>query len=147
MGESYSRQHQGVNMKTFRLISFYLILVIAFSAWTPSPVLAKQTETGTSQQFSAKAKAKTDKPTGKTRLVYINKTGGVLAITLTGKNGNYFFTVANNSRGTFFIKSGKYQVQLISSGPGCPVKPRTWNANYTNTKESQSGPWVCARRR
>lgn len=68
-------------MKTLRLISLFLVLAIAISAWTPASALAKQAEPRFSHSVIAKARPKAPETT---RLTFINKTGGILMITLTG---------------------------------------------------------------
>jgi hypothetical protein len=95
-------------MKTVRLVAFLLVFVIAFSAWTPAPVLASA-ETGGA--YSTKAPL--------VSLTVINRTYGALQVTLEGGSGGSYSFYAGQGKTTYQIVPGKY-TYTVRFAPNSP---------------------------
>jgi hypothetical protein len=126
-------------MKTVRLVTFLIVAILVFSAWTPSPVLARADATtvtigadsgNTSVDFAAAKLVK---------LTVINKTGGTLYVRLVGPK-NYFFSAPNQGKTSFQIEAGRYTFTVRSSACSGSI------SKSKNFKGGGSlGPYVCNR--
>lgn len=100
-------------MKAVRLITCLVVAILVFSAWTPTPVLAKADVATTSiipNSVSSIGDFATTKPV---KMTIVNNTGGFIYIRLTGTKAYYFS--AGAGKNTFMIAPGKYLVTLTTS--------------------------------
>ena len=127
-------------MKTVRLVTFVLVFMIVFSAWTPAPVLASA-ETGEAGSTSAALVS----------LTVINKTFGALQVTLEGNGNSYSFYIGQGKT-TYQIVPGKYTytVRFVPNSPctgGWPsprYKPYLVKTHrFTNLKNTLGPYRVC----
>ncbi|MCX6065970.1 MAG: hypothetical protein NT121_09475 [Chloroflexi bacterium] len=100
-------------MKTLRTISLLIVAILVLSAWTPSPVSARQadkpvTVAPLSPSFSADAVTTVVVP-----LYVKNRSGGTLFITLAGPK-TYYFTIVDKTA-KFLILPGRYRITAIST--------------------------------
>jgi len=100
-------------MKTLRLFTLMMLIVLVLSMWTPAPAYAKQlsnasADTPTLAVELAKVKL--------ARLRVNNKTGGTLYVRFSGER-SYSFATASQGKTTFasIIQSGKYIITVTSS--------------------------------
>jgi len=124
-------------MKTVRLITLLIITILVFSAWTPSPALAK-TNAESTTILAENVTANADFAGTKTvMLTIINHTPGTLFVTLTGHK-NYFFAVTNRGDAKYEIEVGRYTYTVNSSS--C-LNSLTKTINFKNI--GSIGPIVC----
>lgn len=118
-------------MKTVRLLTFVLIAMLVFSAWTPSPAYAKTLSPGISNAFFA-GKGTT------ANLTIDNHTGGTIYIRLTGPR-NYYFVASKQGKNTFTgIQFGVYTVTHNTSAcKGSVTKKLKITGNVS------LGRWFC----
>jgi len=92
-------------MKTVRLVTFVLVFVLVFSAWTPAPAFASAEPGGSGTTRSAMVS-----------LTIVNRTFGALQVSLEGSDGSYFFYVTQG-KSTYQIAPGKY-TYTVRFAPG-----------------------------
>ena len=100
-------------MKTLRLFTIMMLIVLVVSMWTPAPVYAKQlgsTSTSTTSLVVDLAKVKL------ARLRVNNKTGGTLYVRFSGER-SYSFATSSQGKTTFatIIQPGKYTITVTAS--------------------------------
>ncbi len=100
-------------MKTARVITILAIAMLVFSAWTPSPVFARQTQTPLTIAPGVSSLTVEGVATSVVPLWVKNRTGGVLFVTLEGPK-TYYFTVPE-VKTKFLIVPGRYRVRAIST--------------------------------
>jgi hypothetical protein len=104
-------------MKTVRLITFLIVAILVFSAWTPSPVLAKVDALATTIAADS-VNTNVDVATTKlVKLTIVNQTGGTIYISLTGPKF-YSFAATNQGKNTFMIEKGKYTAKIRAAACG-----------------------------
>ena len=97
-------------MKTLRLFTIALLMVLVMSTWAPFPAYAQPSTTTT---VSATVKL--------AKLRVSNKTGGTLYVKLQSPTNSYFFSATKQGNTTFTpatIKPGKYTITVSSSACG-----------------------------
>jgi hypothetical protein len=107
-------------MKTARYITLIIVLAIVFSVWSPTAVLARPTEDGTSNTLVKDG-------LGMSRVSIANNTGGTLNIKLVAKEHTYYFSTSKRGKYIFEIPPGKYTYTLTSyKCPGSITKIKTF---------------------
>jgi hypothetical protein len=121
-------------MKTVRLLTFVVIAVLVFSAWTPSLAYAKASVPGTTSIILA-AKGTTG------TLKIDNRTGGTIYIRLTEGPKAYYFVASKQGMNTFTgIMPGKYvATHNTSACKGSSTKRVKFTAGGTVSL----GRWHC----
>jgi hypothetical protein len=104
----------GGSMKTVRIITILITVILVFSAWTPAPVSARQAENPLAIAPGSPSLTVDGVATSVVKLTVKNRTGGVLFITLEGPK-TYYFTIPD-VKGKFLIVPGRYRVRAISTG-------------------------------
>jgi hypothetical protein len=94
-------------MKTVRLLTFVVIAVLVFSAWTPSLAYAKASVPDTTNQILAV------KAVGMVK-VY-NGTGGTVMVDLKGSKSYYFWVPKQGWTTSKGIEAGSYTATLNTS--------------------------------
>lgn len=100
-------------MKTLRLFTIMMLIVLVLSMWTPAPVYAKQSvsaSTSTASPVVDLAKVKL------ARLRVNNRTGGTLYVRFSGER-SYSFAASSQGKTTFasIIQPGKYTITVTAS--------------------------------
>lgn len=100
-------------MKTLRLFTIMMLIVLVLSMWTPAPVYAKQSvsaSTSTASLVVDLAKVKL------ARLRVNNRTGGTLYVRFSGER-SYSFAASSQGKTTFasIIQPGKYTITVTAS--------------------------------
>jgi hypothetical protein len=100
-------------MKTLRLFTIILLVVLVLSTWAPAPVYAKGPHTAPSASNTLVVDPV------KTKLAKLrvnNKTGGTLYVVFSGERG-YSFSTSNQGKTTFepVIQPGKYTITVRAS--------------------------------
>jgi hypothetical protein len=122
-------------MKTVRLVTFLVVAVLIFSAWTPAPVFAKSETAPLSIGTGAVSTNVVSATAKQVKLVVTNNTGGVIYITLTGTR-SYYFAAAKQGKNVFMIDKGRYEVILRTSAcKGVVTKKRYEGGNL--------GSYIC----
>jgi hypothetical protein len=104
-------------MKTVRLFTFLIVAILVFSAWTPSPVLAKA-DAVTATIGADSVSASVDVVAAKlVKLTITNNTGGTIYITLVGPR-SYSFAATKQGKNIFMIEKGKYTATIRASACG-----------------------------
>lgn len=121
-------------MKAVRLITFILVLAIAFSVWTPSTAYAGSAAGSATHSMIEKAKSTV------VRISVTNKTGGTMYINLVGEGRSYFFAAPKIGKNTFEILPGKYTYTLTNSAcRGSFSKTRSFKSGSASL-----GAWMCS---
>jgi YHS domain-containing protein len=121
-------------MKTARLVSIILVLVIAFSVFTPAPAYAKSAEAAATFSMVEKAKSTV------ARLTITNKTGGTMYISVSGAGRSYYFAASNAGKNTFELLPGKYTYTITTSACRGQV---TKTKNFKAGSATSVGSYVC----
>ena len=101
-------------MKTVRLITFLIVAILVFSAWTPTPVFASAGAAAASISAS-NVSASADFTTAKlVKLTITNNTGGTIYISLSGPR-SYSFAATEQGKNVFMIEKGKYTAIIRSN--------------------------------
>ena len=100
-------------MKTARIITILITVVLVFSTWTPSTVYARQADSPVSIAPSSPNLTADLVVTSVVPLTVKNRTGGVLFVTLDGPK-TYYFTIVN-VKAKFLVVPGRYRVKAIST--------------------------------
>jgi hypothetical protein len=126
-------------MKTVRLVTFLIVAILVFSAWTPSPVLAK-TDAVTATIGMDSVSTSVDFVTAKlVKLTINNKTGGTLYVTLKGPRF-YSFVVTNQGKARYEIEAGRYTYTVRAAAcAGMISKTKNFKGG------GSLGPYVCNR--
>jgi hypothetical protein len=104
-------------MKTVRFVTILIAVMLVFSAWTPSPVLAKA-EAATAGLAANSVSGNVDLATAKqVKLTINNNTGGTIYITLSGTRF-YSFAATKQGKNIFMIEKGKYTATIRASACG-----------------------------
>jgi hypothetical protein len=101
-------------MKTARVITILVTAILVFSAWTPTPVSARQVDSPAAIAPAGASLSVDVVAISVVPLVVKNRTGGILFITLEGPK-TYYFTIVD-VKAKFLIVPGNYKVQAISTG-------------------------------
>ena len=95
-------------MKTLRLFTIAMLVVLVMSTWAPFPAYAQPSaaeDTVTVELAAAKM----------AKLTVDNRTGGTLYVSLSGPR-NYYFSTSKKGKTTFKdIEAGKYTITVRSS--------------------------------
>jgi hypothetical protein len=104
-------------MKTVRLITFLIAVMLVFSVWVPSPVFAKA-DVATATIAADSVSVNADLVTAKmVKLTIVNQTGGTIYISLAGARF-YSFAATQPGKNTFMIEKGKYTATIRASNCG-----------------------------
>lgn len=103
-------------MKTLRLFTFVLLVVLVFSVLGPAPVYAKASDTLSPDNTSLVIDL------GKVKLAKLrvtNKTGGTLYVSFSGPR-SYSFSTSKQGKTTFepVIQPGKYNITVRATACG-----------------------------
>ena len=99
-------------MKTLRLFTIIVLVVLVLSVWAPAPVYAKPLNTA-----PAGTTLVVDPATIKlARLRVNNRTGGTLYVSFSGER-SYSFSTSSQGKSTFesIIQPGKYTITVTAS--------------------------------
>jgi hypothetical protein len=104
----------GGNMKTMRVITVLVAVILVFSAWMPSPVSARQAEAPQMIAPGNPSQTVDVVAASVVPLTIRNRTGGILFLTLEGPK-TYYFSV-REVKAKFSILPGRYKVKAVSTG-------------------------------
>jgi hypothetical protein len=100
-------------MKTARIITILVTAILVFSAWTPSPVSARQTGSPAAIAPSGPSLSVDVVTTEVVPFSVKNRTGGILFVTLEGPK-TYYFAV-REVKAKFLIIPGRYKIKAVST--------------------------------
>ena len=122
-------------MKTARLFTCLMAIMLVFAAWTPSTAYAAPAGIG-----AASPSQSTGSGTAKmVKLTIGNRTGGPLFVTLVGPQ-TYSFYVPDKGKDVFLILSGTYQYTVTGCGGSSISKTRSFKGG------GNLGPYVCRKK-